>query len=119
MPRGDIDFLMEAFASFGYEAGKAPPFADHNDLHKVIDSIPLGDAPWFAITGNYKGPRLEHDVPSWMSAEYTIWTRDIRTVTRNMLSNPDFKEEFHSALFREYDAKDQRRYGDLFSANWA
>ncbi len=72
MPRNDINFLMDAFASFGHEMGKPPPFANVDDLHRVIDSIPLGDAPWHSFTGEYQGPRPEGDVPSWMTSTYEI-----------------------------------------------
>ncbi len=119
MPRGDINFLMEAFASFGHAAGMAPPFADHEDLHRVIDAIPLGDAPWHSFTGEYQGPLPKDNIPSWMTQKYEIWTRDICTLVRNTLDNPDFKEEFHTAPYREYDADNQRYFGDLFSSNWA
>ena len=119
MPRSDIDFLMEAFAAFGYKFGKPPPFSDHNDLHSVIDSIPLGDAPWHCITARHTGPLPAGEVPPWMLQEFEVWTRDIRVLTQNMLANPDFKHEFHTAPYREFDINGRRQYSHLMSANWA
>lgn len=119
LPQSDINFLMDAFASFGYEHGKPPPFANHTDLHNTIDSIPLGDAPWRSFSAQYTGAVPNEDVPSWMTTTYEVWTRDIRTLARNCLDNPDFKYEFHTAPYREYNVLNRRRYSHLMSGNWA
>lgn len=121
MARPDINFLMEAFAAFGYEHGKQPPFVNHADLHQAIDSIPLGDAPWHSFSAQYTGhlPDDDPNPPSWMTAQYEIWTRNIHTLARNVLANPDFKDEFHAAPYREFDIHNQRHYSHFMSANWA
>lgn len=119
MPRSDINFLMDAFAAFGYPHGQQPPFANHDDLHQVLDSITLGDAPWHSFSAQYTGEIPETNPPSWMTAQYDIWTRDIRTLAQNILANPDFRTEFHSAPYREYDSCNRRRYSHFMSANWA
>lgn len=118
LSRSEVDFLMEAFAAFGYEAGLDPPFSNTADMHNHIDAIPLGDAPWQCIKARYSGP-LPEDAPPWMNEEYEIWCRDPRTIARIMLNNADFKSEFHTAPHREYTPQGERQYTDLMSGNWA
>lgn len=110
---------MDAFAAFGYPFGASPPFADAKDLYNVIDSIPLGDAPWHSFSAKYTGTMPEIDVPAWMNATYDVWCRNPLDVVRNLLSNPDFKDEFDYAPYREYDTNHSRQYHNLMSGNWA
>ncbi|KAI0069536.1 hypothetical protein K474DRAFT_1577148, partial [Panus rudis PR-1116 ss-1] len=103
LSRGKIDHILTVWAASLLKATKgdfdaAPPFANHVDMHNIIDSIPLGDAPWHSFTASYTGPRpTEGDVPSWMTAEHEIWYCDPQTIIRNMLANPDFENEFDTA----------------------
>ncbi|KAG2337208.1 hypothetical protein BDR05DRAFT_978582 [Suillus weaverae] len=83
--------------------GETPPFANHVDMYNVIDSTPLGDIPWQSFTSEYNGTLPEDDVPPWMTSEYDVWFRDPRLLMQNILSNPDFKDEFDYALLQEYD----------------
>ncbi|KAH8106722.1 hypothetical protein BXZ70DRAFT_1069328 [Cristinia sonorae] len=115
----DVDWLMDAFAAFGYSMGKAPPFDNNSDMHKFIDATPIGDAPWYSFTAKYTGDRPEHDVPSWMDAGYDVWCRDPRTIIRNMLANPEFKDEFDVAPYREFDSNGVRQYSHLMSGDFA
>lgn len=110
---------MDAFAAFGYPFGASPPFADAKDLYNVIDSIPLGDAPWHSFSAKYTGTMPEIDVPAWMNATYDVWCRNPLDVVRNLLSNPDFKDEFDYAPYREYDTNHSQQYHNLMSGNWA
>lgn len=89
-------------------------------MHDIIDAIPLGDAPWRSFTAPYTGPRpLEGKVPCWMNAEHVVWYCDPRIIVRNMLANPDFKDQFDAAPYRCYDANGRRHYQHLMSGNWA
>lgn len=72
MSAENIDFLIEAFAAFAYPFSVNLPFANTKDMHGVIDSTPLGDAPWRSFTVHYTGAILDGEVPSWMSATYDI-----------------------------------------------
>lgn len=122
-PNTQIDILLDLWAASLYKAtgGDAnctPPFSDHKDLHSIIDSTELGDAPWDSFTVQFDGEIPEHNVLSWMDEKYEVWCRDPRVVMQNMLSNPDFDGEFDYSPFREYrDAK--RVYRDFMSGNWA
>ncbi|KAG2093742.1 uncharacterized protein F5147DRAFT_747883 [Suillus discolor] len=97
-----------------------PPFADHKDLHKVIDATQLGNVTWQCLSIQYTGERPEHDAPPWMDREYEVWYRDPHMMAHNMLANPTYKGEIDYAPFREYDALDDtRRWRDFMSADWA
>ncbi|THH14956.1 hypothetical protein EUX98_g9537, partial [Antrodiella citrinella] len=119
LSRSNVDWLMDAFTAFGYANGTPPPFTDTKDMQGTIDSTPLGDAPWYSFAAQYTGPQPEHNVPAWMNASYDVWCRDPRTLIRNMLANPDFKDEFDAAPYREYDGDDIRQYSNLMSGDWA
>ncbi|KAG1726712.1 uncharacterized protein EDB91DRAFT_1239616 [Suillus paluster] len=98
----------------------SPPFADHKDLHKVINTTELGDVPWQCLSVQYVGERSEDNVPPWMDNEYEVWYRDPRLMVHNMLANPTYKGEIDYALFREYDTSDNTcRWKDFMSGDWA
>ncbi len=54
-----------------------------------------------------------------MMAEHKIWFQDPLMVIHNMLSNPDFKDEFDYAPYQEYDEPNNYRFQDFMSGNWA
>jgi hypothetical protein len=95
------------------------PFSDHQDLYDTIDAIPIGGVPWQSHTFNYEGLKPEHDIPKWMTADYTVWYRDPRLLFLNMLENPDFVESFDYAPLREFDNTGSRRYKNFMSGDWA
>ncbi|KAG2096718.1 uncharacterized protein F5147DRAFT_747545 [Suillus discolor] len=87
-----------------------PPFADHKDLHSVIDATELGDVPWQSFSV----------VPPWMDDEFEVWYRDPHAMAHNILANPTYKDEIDYVPFREYDALDDtRRWKDFMSGDWA
>ncbi|KAG1879522.1 hypothetical protein C8R48DRAFT_745047 [Suillus tomentosus] len=94
-----------------------PPFADHKDLHSVIDATELGDVPFFSV--QYSGERPEV-VPPWMDDEFEVWYRDPRAMAHNILANPTYKNEIDYVPFREYDVLDNmRQWKDFMSGDWA
>ncbi|KAG2095439.1 uncharacterized protein F5147DRAFT_747730 [Suillus discolor] len=96
-----------------------PPFADHKDLHSVIDATELGDVPWQSFSVQYLGERPEV-VPPWMDDEFEVWYRDPHAMAHNILANPTYKDEIDYVPFREYDALDDtRRWKDFMSGDWA
>lgn len=115
---GDIDFLLNLWAASLAEHGAKPPFTSHEDVYKTIDSTVLGDVPWESFSLGYDGDLPENNVPKWMTAEHDIWFRNPQSVIRNMLSNPDFKDEFDCTPFQEYDSEDNHRFKDFMSGNW-
>ncbi|KAG1719032.1 hypothetical protein EDB19DRAFT_1898883 [Suillus lakei] len=75
-----------------------PPFADHKDLHNVIDATQLGDVPWQCFSVQYSGERPEV-VPLWMDDEFEVWYRDPRAMAHNIIANPNYKDEIDYAPF--------------------
>ncbi|KAH7923128.1 hypothetical protein BV22DRAFT_1016022 [Leucogyrophana mollusca] len=119
MSSAKVDAILDLWAATLAKHNDSPPFADHHDLHKVIDSTPLGGVVWESFVGRYEGERPDGDVPPWMNDEYEVWYRDPHKVVRNLLANPDFKDEMDYIPFREYDAaNDQRRWKDFMSGDW-
>ncbi|KAG1816667.1 uncharacterized protein BJ212DRAFT_1446794 [Suillus subaureus] len=96
-----------------------PPFADHKDLHNVIDAMQLGDVPWQCFSAQYTGEQPEV-VPPWMDEEFEVWYRDPCAMAHNILANPTYKDEIDYVPFCEYDASDEmRQWKDFMSGDWA
>lgn len=118
MSGGDIDVLLSLWAASLAPYDAAPPFRNHDDLYHVIDSTTLGDAAFNSFPLHYNGELPDGPVPTWMSAEYEIWFRDPKQLLHNLISNPDFKDEFDYAPYHQYEDKN-RQYSDFMSGNWA
>ncbi|KAG2345936.1 hypothetical protein BDR05DRAFT_974817 [Suillus weaverae] len=96
-----------------------PPFADHKDLHNVIDATQLGDVPWQCFSAQYTGERPEV-APPWMDDEFEVWYRDPRAMAHNIITNPDYKDKINYVPYREYDASDAtRQWKDFMSRDWS
>ncbi|KAG1847045.1 hypothetical protein F4604DRAFT_1884073 [Suillus subluteus] len=107
MSGGDIDFIFNMWATSLAAHGEIPPFTNHVDMYNVIDSTPLGDVPWQSFTSEYNGTLSEDDF------------RDPRLLVQNILSNPDFKDEFDYAPLQEYDTSNGvHRFQDFMSGDW-
>lgn len=117
MSGSDIDTLMNLWS----DSGVTSPFQNHKDLYDRIDSSTVGDAPWTDITITYNGdlPEGNAEAPEWMTQEYQAWFRDPVQILRNMVSNPDFRDEFDYTPYQEYDNQGKHRYKDLMSGDWA
>ncbi|KAH7918492.1 hypothetical protein BV22DRAFT_1186404 [Leucogyrophana mollusca] len=119
MSSAKVDAILDMWAATLTKHNDSPPFADHHDLHKVIDSTPLGGVVWESFVGRYEGERPDGDAPPWMSDVYEVWYRDPHKVVRNLLANPDFKDETEYIPFREYDAaNDKPQWKDFMSGDW-
>jgi hypothetical protein len=120
MSAGNIDQLMKVWALHGAEHGEEPPFLNHSDLYETIDATTIGDVPWQSFVTSYLDEIPQQgEVPPWMTAKHTVWFRDPRLLVHNILSNPDFKDMFDVSPYQEYDAKNNHRYHDFMSGNWA
>jgi len=58
-------------------------------------------------------------VPNWKKQEYKIWYRDPEVVARNMLTNPDFNNEFDTAPYVELDKNGTCRRSDFMSGDFS
>lgn len=120
MPAGQINRLLDLWVSTLAKHNDKPPFADHRDLHNVIDSSPFGDMNWQNFTVTYDGERPEDGTKPWMDDKYEVWFRDPCEVVRNMLANPTYASEIDYCPYREYSTKgNKRQWKDFMSGDWA
>jgi hypothetical protein len=119
MSGGDIDVLLNLWAASLAEHGGKPPFSSHKHLYKTIDATPLGSVPWESFSVRYNGEHPDTNVPRWMTAEFDVWFRDPRSLVHNLLSNPDFNQEFDYSPIQEYDLHGNHRFQDFMSGDWA
>lgn len=121
MPGGQIDILLKLWAASLAVHGDEPPFHNHQHLYDVVDATKIGDVAWENFTLNYTGVQPDSDVPSWMDGTYEVWFRDPRQLVHNIISNPDFKDEFDYVPFHEYDGTDEtnHRFHNFMSGDWA
>ncbi len=123
MSQEKIKHLLEIWASSILQATQGEsagaPFNSPSHLFKVLDAIPLGEVPWRCFTISYDGPRPEGSVPSWMTQKFEVWFRCPRKTIHSILANPEFKNGFNTAPYREYTPDGKRKYTNLFSGNWA
>ncbi|THH00392.1 hypothetical protein EW026_g2107 [Hermanssonia centrifuga] len=88
-------------------------------MHNVIDSIPLGNAPWKCFSVKYTGEIPQHNPSTWMSQVHEIYYRDPDTVIRQMLDNPKFADGFDPIPRNAFDAKGKQVFSDFMTGNWA
>ena len=94
------------------------PFSNHQEMLTAIDVIDVGDVPWQSFSATYSGTAPPANPPNWMLKEYTVYFRDPLAVIWNMVSNPEFKNQFDYAPYREFE-DGVCRWTDLMSGNWA
>jgi hypothetical protein len=119
MSEGDITTLFHLWAATLAPHGDEPPFRNPAELYDTIDSTPLGDVEWESFSIKYNGELPQGESLPWMEAEYEFWFRDPRKLVQNLLSNPDFADEFDYTPFHEYDADGKHRFQDFMSGDWA
>ncbi|KAG1765633.1 hypothetical protein EDD22DRAFT_978677 [Suillus occidentalis] len=111
MSAGDIDKLMHLWG------------LDHWDLYSTIDETPIGDVAWQSFSMKY-GVDADpaSDLTPWMDATYTTWFCDPHTIIRNMLGNPDFKNEMDYVPYHEWKGQGEsatRQWRNVMSGDWA
>ena len=119
MSQANIDFLCQLWAASLAPHHDVPPFSNHQELHRTIDSTPIGGVPWQSVSFSYDTDGLQpENAPTWMTDEYTIWFRDPRLLFKNMLENPSFADFFDYASHRQF-ANGTRRYENFMSGDWS
>lgn len=106
----------DSASDMGINPKASAPFKDHDDMYNTIDALKLGDTPWQCLKVNPCGTAEE---PLWKQKIYKVWFRDPDIVLQNMLDNPDFDGKFDYSPYVEVDDKNNRRWGDAMSANYA
>ena len=120
MSASKIDALLDLWASSLYPHGTQPPFVNHRQLYRTIDSTKLGDVNWQCLSASYTGDVPTIDPPEWMSQKFDIWYRDPCLVAHQILGNSSLKSEIDLRAFKEYSTDDQERhYKDFMSGEWA
>ncbi|KAG2028527.1 hypothetical protein BDR03DRAFT_883199, partial [Suillus americanus] len=119
-PAGQINKLLDLWASTLKKHNDKPPFADFRDLYKTIDKTLLGDVRWQSFSVRYNGERPDTDAPPWMDQVFDVWYHDPREVIRNMLANPDYAKEFDYRPYHKFSTDDnERQWKDFMSGDWA
>ena len=114
-----IDKLLELWAATLVPHGDFPPISTHQNLHRQIDAITLGDVSWESASLKYEEPLPKVTrIPEWMTKGYDVWYRDPRKVIRNMLARADFDGHIDYTAYREFDGE-KRQYGNMMSGDWS
>ncbi|KAI0323173.1 hypothetical protein GY45DRAFT_1231156, partial [Cubamyces sp. BRFM 1775] len=120
MSASHIDRLLQLWEASLMPHSEPPPFHSHIDLYKTIDSTHLGDVRWQCFVLKYPNQGIpEHNPPPWMLDEHEVWYRDVRKIVKQMLSNPDFKDQIAYAPYREFGPDRSRQLRDFMSGEWA
>ena len=114
-----IDKLLELWAATLAPHDDSPPVTNHQDLHRQIDAIELGNIWWESASLKYDRPLPTTTRPlEWMTTEYDVWYRDPHKVIKNMLANPDFDGHINYMAYQEFDGE-KRQYGNMMSGDWS
>lgn len=54
-----------------------------------------------------------------MEERQLVWYREPLQVLRELISNPDFVNEFDYVPYQEYNAEGIRQFQDMMSGDWA
>ena len=110
-----IDELLAIMASM---YNKEPPFHSHKDMYDMIDTTTHEDSPWKSFSVTYSGAMPDGDPPSWMTAKYDVWYRNLKVVLEHQLAIPDFKGEIDYAAKVVVDEDGHCEVCDLMSGQW-
>ncbi|KIJ12261.1 hypothetical protein PAXINDRAFT_14883 [Paxillus involutus ATCC 200175] len=117
--RQEVDSLLKILAARSLldGSGAEPPFCNSHDLKATIDDIPYGETPWSSFRVRYTGNSMQ--TPPWKQETYVVHTRDSHAAVVNMARSADFDGKFDYVPFKEYTTRDQRRWLNLMSGDWA
>ena len=114
-----INKLLELWTATLVPHGDSPPIANHQDLHRQIDAIRLGNIQWESSPLKYTRPLPKMTrIPEWMTTEYDVWYRDPRKVIKNILATPDFDGHIDFVAYQEFNGE-KRQYGNVMSGDWS
>ena len=108
MSGSNIAILMELWAAYSAlrdpkdtSSSNLSPFINQREMYDKIDAIPIQGVPWQSLILSFDG-LIPKNPPPWMTAEHMVWFQDPRLIFKKMLDNPDFKDSFDYALYRQY-----------------
>ncbi|PPQ95887.1 hypothetical protein CVT25_000389 [Psilocybe cyanescens] len=118
MSTGNINELMDIWSLSKDDKEAYYPFDSHMHMYETINSITNGDAPWRSFTASYSG-EIGPNPPSWQLADYMVWYCGPTVVTKNMLDNPDFNQQYDYQSYIELDASGQHNWNEFMSGNFS
>ena len=106
MSEGDMDFLLDIINALLMSHDGKVLFCHHTNMQDIIDATTVGKASWDNFTLNHNSPLPEgvsqEDIPQWMTEEHEVWYHNPVILLENLLSNPDFKDEFDYVPYQEH-----------------
>ena len=114
-----IDKILELWAATLIPHNNSPPITNHQDLHRQIDAIQLGNVRWESAPLKYEGllPRTSR-IPEWKTAVYDVWYRNPREVIKDIFSSPDLNSHIDYVAYQEFNSERQQ-YSNVMSGDWA
>ncbi len=98
----NVEILLDLWAESMSEFGASAPLDTFEEMHILIDSSTLGDAPWQCmVTTPSEG--VGRDVLRWMWTSYKVWYCNPEIVVSQMLANPDFDGQFDLCPYIDLD----------------
>ncbi|KAJ6494335.1 hypothetical protein C8R45DRAFT_1135098 [Mycena sanguinolenta] len=116
---GKIDIALDLWAASMIESGGDMPWKNAAEMYSCIDEIQQGDAPWQTHKIRYSGPLPTGTPPRWMTEEYELCVRDLRTVLHNQLGTSSFKDDVDYVPYRQFNHTGKRVWSNLMSGDWA
>lgn len=119
--KGNIDAILDIWGRRNTSQGlneDSQIFSSAEEMYRIIDSVPHGNAPWKSVFLQYSGP-IDADTPNWKRAKYELIVQDTRVVVGNMLSNTDFERHFDYVPYQEFESPHNVRYSNGMSGWWA
>ena len=87
-------------------------------LHKTIDMIQAGDAPWKAYKFSYMGPKPSTPL-AWMKETYELNTHNALLLLEQQIATTNFLGQAEYVPYQEFDAKGDHVFSNLTSGDWA
>lgn len=127
MSQGNVNKLLDIWSLYERQHTEASgcdncttnrPFDKHTEMYSCIDSIENGSAAWKCMQ-TAVDESLPINAPTWQKTSYQVWYRNPATVIANILSNPEFANDFDATPYVHLDGAEKRRWANFMSGNFA
>ncbi|KIK74004.1 hypothetical protein PAXRUDRAFT_176923, partial [Paxillus rubicundulus Ve08.2h10] len=121
-PGAQIDELMDVCAEMPGHQGP-PPFANHQDLYKTIETVSEGGAPWECLSVSHVDadtlPADDPSVPTWMQDTHEVWFRCPESLLDQQILNSVFDGHMDYVPWQVFGDQHQHIWSSFMSGNWA